>query len=226
MTWIFSIVSVLVLLLVIIRLSPLRARLERFDRERPEREARSAVEIRLRPLTLVLTMLFVCVTSLGLIYIFAFSDTAEDRWQHFYVVLPVAAFVGTCLAFAKKREDQRPLSLRTRRFIWGVVLAAYAAAFMIILALGLSPFSRFSDVLRLSCYLGTLAPLAFIAWSQVQSSEREAHKPVQHNAGSRPPSDEERAAALAHLQNHSDRREAVQDLVWGLVNSAEFLLRH
>ena len=43
---------------------------------------------------------------------------------------------------------------------------------------------------------------------------------------SRPPSDEERAAALAHLQNHSDRRVAVQDLVWGLVNSAEFLLRH
>lgn len=186
MLWILLIVAILVLALMVIRFSPLREKLARIDRERPERDARAAEEIRLRPLTFVLVTLFVCVSSLGLIYIFAFSDTAEDRWQHFYVVLPLAAFVGTCLAFAKMREDQRPLSLRVRRLIWGTILAGYALAFLVVLGLGLSPFSRFSDVLRLFCYLGTLAPMAFVAWSLFQSSQKEANQPPQTRPTSGP----------------------------------------
>lgn len=42
---------------------------------------------------------------------------------------------------------------------------------------------------------------------------------------SRPPTEVEFAAAMEHLHSHDNRREAVQDLVWSLVNSAEFLLR-
>lgn len=41
---------------------------------------------------------------------------------------------------------------------------------------------------------------------------------------SRPPGEAEQAAALQHLQS-GDRRAACEDLLWSLINSAEFLLR-
>lgn len=42
----------------------------------------------------------------------------------------------------------------------------------------------------------------------------------------RAPSLEEQQAALAHLSAADDRRAAIEDLVWALVSSKEFLLRH
>jgi len=42
---------------------------------------------------------------------------------------------------------------------------------------------------------------------------------------SRPPSPPEQQAALQHLDTHSNRRTAAEDLLWSLINSAEFLLR-
>ncbi len=41
----------------------------------------------------------------------------------------------------------------------------------------------------------------------------------------RPPSDKERQAATALLEKSEDRRAALEDLVWGLVNAKAFLLR-
>jgi hypothetical protein len=41
----------------------------------------------------------------------------------------------------------------------------------------------------------------------------------------RPPTATERPAALAILSRAKDRRAALEDLVWGLVNAKEFLLR-
>jgi hypothetical protein len=107
--------------------------------------------------------------ALGLIYIVAFSDTSEERWQHFYVVFASAAFLGTCLAFAKKREDRMPLPLIVRRLVWGGVLVMYACALLLILRLGSSAFARFSDTLRLICYLGSTAPFAYLVWGLLRS---------------------------------------------------------
>jgi hypothetical protein len=42
---------------------------------------------------------------------------------------------------------------------------------------------------------------------------------------SRPPTDEERQATTLYLQNAADRRRGLEDLLWGLLNSHEFLLR-
>jgi hypothetical protein len=42
---------------------------------------------------------------------------------------------------------------------------------------------------------------------------------------SRPPSERERAAAEALLRRGQDRRAALEDLAWGLLNAKEFLLR-
>ena len=129
-------------------------------------------EIRAHPLTFVLTLVFSGICALGLIYIFAFSDTSDERWQHFYLVFAAAALVGTSLAFAKRREDRGPLSIRTRRVIWGVVLAGYLGAVALILRFGASPFARFTDTLRLLCYLGGLSPLAFVAWKLFRTNEK------------------------------------------------------
>jgi hypothetical protein len=41
----------------------------------------------------------------------------------------------------------------------------------------------------------------------------------------RRPADKERAAALALLGRAKDRRAALEDLAWGLLNAKEFLLR-
>ena len=41
----------------------------------------------------------------------------------------------------------------------------------------------------------------------------------------RPPSDKERAGALALIAHNGDRRRALEDVLWGLVNAKEFLLR-
>lgn len=136
---------------------------------RPER---TAEEIQQHPLTFVLTLVFACVCAFGLIYIFAFSDTTEDRWRHFYLVFALASFSGTCLAFAKKREDRGPLSFTVRRMIWGSILICYLLALAFILKLGASPFARFTDTLRLLCYLGSTSPLAFAAWQLFRSREK------------------------------------------------------
>ena len=42
---------------------------------------------------------------------------------------------------------------------------------------------------------------------------------------SRLPSDEERQVAVAYLEKAKDRRAALEDFVWGLLNAKEFLLR-
>ena len=42
----------------------------------------------------------------------------------------------------------------------------------------------------------------------------------------RPPTDSEREAAAAHLDGSENRRQAVEDLGWVLINSKEFLFRH
>jgi hypothetical protein len=44
---------------------------------------------------------------------------------------------------------------------------------------------------------------------------------------SRPPTDRERSAAVAHLRRDpAARREAAEDLAWGLLNSLEFVFNH
>lgn len=45
------------------------------------------------------------------------------------------------------------------------------------------------------------------------------------SAVTRPPSPEETQVAVQHLQAHSSRRQALEDVVWALLNSNEFLLR-
>jgi hypothetical protein len=42
---------------------------------------------------------------------------------------------------------------------------------------------------------------------------------------SRPPSAKERARALELIERAKDRRAALEDVLWGLVNAKEFLLR-
>lgn len=129
-------------------------------------------ELRSSPLTLLLTMVFTLVCGLGLIYVFAFSDNAQDRWRHFYVVFASAAFSGTLLAFAKRAEDRGRLALRWRRRIWAIVLCSYVAVAASILLIGSSPFGRFTETLRLLCCLGGLSPVAFIAWRLLRSNEK------------------------------------------------------
>jgi len=41
----------------------------------------------------------------------------------------------------------------------------------------------------------------------------------------RPPSAKERGATLALIAPNRDRRRALEDVLWGLVNAKEFLLR-
>jgi hypothetical protein len=129
-------------------------------------------EFRQHPLTFVLTLVFACVCALGLIYIFAFSDTSEQRWQHFFIVFALAAFVGSCLAFAKKKEDRGPFPLIVRRWVWGSVLICYAFAAVFVLKLGASPFARFTDTLRLLCYLGNGAPFVYVAWRLFRANKK------------------------------------------------------
>ena len=41
----------------------------------------------------------------------------------------------------------------------------------------------------------------------------------------RPPSEAELAKTLAHIEKAKDRRAGVEDVLWGLVNAKEFVLR-
>ena len=45
------------------------------------------------------------------------------------------------------------------------------------------------------------------------------------NALSRPPTDREVAAGVAHLERSKDRRAALEDIAWGLLNAKEFVMR-
>jgi hypothetical protein len=56
-------------------------------------------------------------------------------------------------------------------------------------------------------------------------SDREIVDEFYLAALSRPPTEGERQAAVAYVRKGKDRRAALEDLVWGLVNAKEFLLR-
>jgi Protein of unknown function (DUF1553)/Protein of unknown function (DUF1549) len=56
-------------------------------------------------------------------------------------------------------------------------------------------------------------------------SDREIVEELYFAALCRPPGEKERAAALALLVRAKDRRAALEDLTWGLLNAKEFLLR-
>ncbi len=43
---------------------------------------------------------------------------------------------------------------------------------------------------------------------------------------SRGPTSEEMAATVDYVERAGDRRQAIEDIAWGLVNAKEFLLRH
>lgn len=68
---------------------------------------------------------------------------------------------------------------------------------------------------------GRMASLA----KNMESNE-EVARTLYMVALSREPSDSELAAALKHLDGASDRRQAIEDLGWVLINSKEFLFRH
>jgi hypothetical protein len=68
---------------------------------------------------------------------------------------------------------------------------------------------------------GRMAVLA----KEMQSNE-EITRTLYMVALSREPSSSELAAATKHLEGASDRRQAVEDLGWVLINSKEFLFRH
>jgi hypothetical protein len=42
---------------------------------------------------------------------------------------------------------------------------------------------------------------------------------------SRPPTDRERTGAVAYVGKAADRRAALEDVAWGVLNAKEFLLR-
>jgi hypothetical protein len=56
-------------------------------------------------------------------------------------------------------------------------------------------------------------------------TDREIVEELYFAALGRAPGEKERAAALALLAKAKDRRAALEDLTWGLLNAKEFLLR-
>jgi hypothetical protein len=57
-------------------------------------------------------------------------------------------------------------------------------------------------------------------------SDEEVLTELYYAALSRPPFEDERQVALAHVAKSSDKRKAWEDVVWALVNTREFLFRH
>jgi hypothetical protein len=58
-----------------------------------------------------------------------------------------------------------------------------------------------------------------------QRTDREITDDLYWSTLSRAPSEKELAAALAHVAKRGDRRTAFEDLLWGLLNAKEFVLR-
>ncbi|WP_235963257.1 DUF1549 domain-containing protein [Tautonia rosea] len=62
--------------------------------------------------------------------------------------------------------------------------------------------------------------------SQSDKSAKEIIDELYAVALSRSPTETEQAAAIAHIEGAEDRRQAIEDLGWVLINSKEFLFRH
>ncbi len=62
--------------------------------------------------------------------------------------------------------------------------------------------------------------------AQQQSSDDSLTEDLYLTFYSRKPTDEERANAVAYLHKAKDRRAAVEDLAWSLMNSLEFVFNH
>ena len=61
---------------------------------------------------------------------------------------------------------------------------------------------------------------------RTQPSDRELVEELYLSFLSRPPREEERRAAIAHLASAPDRRAAAEDLAWSLLNTLEFVFNH
>ena len=57
-------------------------------------------------------------------------------------------------------------------------------------------------------------------------SDDEILTDLYYAALSRPPFDDEKKLALAHVTRGADKRKAWEDVLWALINTREFLFRH
>jgi hypothetical protein len=65
------------------------------------------------------------------------------------------------------------------------------------------------------------------SWAGSSAAPVEVVRDIYLAAYARPPEASEQEAALAHLSREgASKTEAVQDLVWALVNTAEFVFNH
>jgi hypothetical protein len=62
-------------------------------------------------------------------------------------------------------------------------------------------------------------------WAASTSPSRETVEEAFWTALSRPPSDDERTRFTQHLESAKDKRHALEDLAWALLNSKEFVFR-
>jgi hypothetical protein len=70
------------------------------------------------------------------------------------------------------------------------------------------------------------APLTDPPTAESQPLDRQFLVDLYLSAFSREPSSEELELALNHLRTLNDRREGLQDIVWAVLNSKEFLFQH
>ncbi|MBL9208065.1 MAG: hypothetical protein JNN01_23470 [Opitutaceae bacterium] len=143
----------------------------------PQSTLESFQVFRTKPLTVALAILLGVVYGFGLIWIFAFADSTAERWNHAAWVAALASVLAVLLGWAKRREDRGLLPLAARRAVWLSVLIGYGAAIVVVIQLGLSPFTRFLDSVRVLCYLGAVAPAVWFAWHCLRT-EKPADEPV------------------------------------------------
>ncbi len=123
-------------------------------------ESRLKEGFRLRPFTALGIFLLATVFIGGLLAVFVFADTKEERWVRSLISVGAVGAAGTAFAAIVRREERSPFPLLARKALWFFVLLLAIGAFASTIYSFFVPIPGF----RPGVALAVLAPGAVVAW--------------------------------------------------------------
>lgn len=138
-----------------------------------ERYAANEQFVSRQPLAFVCCMIWVLSTVGGLVFVFAFSDNADERWHHFWESLAVVVPAAVLFAVATISESKGLIGVGVRRWVWRIILLTYFGAVFTVVLFALSGGFKRERIVYLVARLGATVPVPIIAW---QFLKRDAGK--------------------------------------------------
>jgi hypothetical protein len=124
-----------------------------------------------QPLTCIFGMVAVLSIPAALVYAVAFADYDHERWVRAWHSLPFVTLAFLLYFIVNSLEQRSLVPLAIRRFAWYLMFYGYFGAVILVLLLGLSPYSNRGTTFPLLARIGMCAPIPAYAWYALRKNK-------------------------------------------------------